>query len=585
MKPMKIKKEPNEIWREYQRGVSYNQNINLYETVEKNNNFYHGKQWEGLKAPKLIKPVYNFIKEAVNLYRATLASDRIGFDIRTVNPVNPPTEENIANGVITDDKIPQILEDAVNEVFEGANLRFLNREAIGNCAVDGDTCMYFYFDPDEDTGFDYKGKIKAEVIDNTNVLFGNPSDKTVEVQPYIIIAYRRLVCDVKDEAEENGLPTDIIQADDETLYMNTNFDSDNRYVTVLLKLWKEKGTVHLKKVTKNAVIKQEVDTELKKYPLCYMSWEPIKNSYHGVSAITAQIPNQIYVNKMLAMVMEYTQKMAFPKILFDQSKIKSEAITNEIGKAIGVVGNPQEAFFTSFQGADMSSQVMQVVEFTISKTKEHMGAYDAALGNVNPDNTSAIIATQQAAAAPLDIQRMTFYNFVESYIRIIIDFMRINYGRRWVHIDDVPVEFDFSQLGKYVYNLNIEIGKSNYWSEVNQQATLDSIMQMRLFENPQTAKLYINIIPDELLGNKKTEMLKELDKAIEDMQMQQQAALEQQVQVEQADQNVSGGNELSSNQIDDTAMAIAELAPDEQAEVLQNLGVTNEDRRRIQNAM
>ena len=582
---MKIKKEPNEIWREYQRGVSYNQNINLYETVEKNNNFYHGKQWEGLKAPKLIKPVYNFIKEAVNLYRATLASDRIGFDIRTVNPVNPPTEENIANGVITDDKIPQILEDAVNEVFEGANLRFLNREAIGNCAVDGDTCMYFYFDPDEDTGFDYKGKIKAEVIDNTNVLFGNPSDKTVEVQPYIIIAYRRLVCDVKDEAEENGLPTDIIQADDETLYMNTNFDSDNRYVTVLLKLWKEKGTVHLKKVTKNAVIKQEVDTELKKYPLCYMSWEPIKNSYHGVSAITAQIPNQIYVNKMLAMVMEYTQKMAFPKILFDQSKIKSEAITNEIGKAIGVVGNPQEAFFTSFQGADMSSQVMQVVEFTISKTKEHMGAYDAALGNVNPDNTSAIIATQQAAAAPLDIQRMTFYNFVESYIRIIIDFMRINYGRRWVHIDDVPVEFDFSQLGKYVYNLNIEIGKSNYWSEVNQQATLDSIMQMRLFENPQTAKLYINIIPDELLGNKKTEMLKELDKAIEDMQMQQQAALEQQVQVEQPDQNVSGGNELSSNQIDDTAMAIAELAPDEQAEVLQNLGVTNEDRRRIQNAM
>ena len=110
-------------------------------------------------------------------------------------------------------------------------------------------------------------------------------------------------------------------------------------------------------------------------------------------------------------------------------------------------------------------------------------------------------------------------------------------------------------------------------------------MQMRLFENPQTAKLYINIIPDELLGNKKAEMIKELDKAIEDMQMQQQAALEQQVQVEQPDQNVSGGNELSSNQIDDTAMAIAELAPDEQAEVLQNLGVTNEDRRRIQNAM
>lgn len=576
---MKIKKEPNEIWREYQRCVSYNQNINLYETVETNNNFYNGKQWKGLKAPKLIKPVYNFIKEAVNLYRSTLASDKIGFDIRTVNPVNPPTEENIASGVITDDKIPQILEDAVNEVFESANLRFLNRRAIGNCAIDGDTCMYFYFDPDEETGFDYKGKIKAEVIDNTNVLFGNPSDETVEVQPYIIIAYRRLVCDVKDEAEENNLPTDIIQADDETLYMNTNFDSDNRYVTVLLKLWKENGTVHLKKVTKNAVIKQETDTELKKYPLCYMTWESMKNSYHGVSPITAVRSNQIFVNKMLAMGMEYTQKMAFPKILYDQTKIK-EKITNEIGKAIGVVGNPQEAFFASFQGADMSSQVMQLVEFTISKTKEHMGAYDAALGNVNPDNTSAIIATQQAAAAPLDIQRMTFYNFVESYIRIIIDFMRINYGRRWVRIDDVPTEFDFSQLGNYTYNLNIEIGKSNYWSEVTEAQTIDSLIQMQILPTPE---MMIKMIPDDNLRTK-DEILKMLKEWREEQAMQQ-ATLEQQVQAEQPEQNVSGGNELSSNQIDDTAMAIAELAPDEQAEVLQNLGVTSEDKRRIQNAM
>ena len=571
---MKKKKEPQEIWREYEKCVSYNQNINLYDIVERNNNFYNGKQWEGLKAPNLIKPVHNFIKEAVNLYRSTLAADRIGFNIQTSNPVNPPTEENIATGVVTDDLIPEILKNSVDEVFESANIRYLNRKAIGNCAVDGDTCMYFYFDPEEETGFDYKGRIVAEVIDNTNVLFGNPSTEDVEVQPYIIIAYRKLLCDVKDEAEENGLPTNEIQPDSETIYMNSNYDFDNSYVTVLLKMWKENKTVHLKKVTKNCVIKDEIDTELKKYPLCYMSWEPVKNSYHGVSPITYIIPNQIYVNKSYAMAMEYTQKMAFPKLLYDRTKIPN-GISNKIGEAIAVVGNPQEAFFANFQGADMSSQVMQLIESTISNTKEHMGAYDAALGNVNPDNTSAIIATQQAAAAPLDIQRMTFYNFVENYIRIIIDFMRVNYGVRWVKANNQAVLFDYSQIGKYVYNLNVEIGKSNYWSEITEAQTIDSLIQMKVLP---TAKMIIQMIPDENLKTKQ-ELLKMLDEY-----EQQQAGLAM-AEPEEQSQNVSGGSELTGNQISDTAMAIAELAPDEQAEVLANLGVTNEDRRRIENAM
>ena len=578
---MKIKKEPSEIWREYQRGITYNQNINLYARVEKNNDFYNGEQWKGLNAPDLIKPVYNFIKEAVNLYRSTLASDKIGFDIKTINPVNPPTEENVNSGIITDDKIPQILKNSVEEVFENAKIRFLNRKAIGNCAIDGDTCMYFYFDPDEETGFDYTGQIKAEVIDNTNVLFGNPSTEEVEVQPYIIIAYRKLVCDVRDEAEENGLPVDSIQADDETLYMNSNYDFDNSYVTVLLKMWKEDKTVHIKKVTKNAVVKDEFDTELKRYPLCYMPWESRKNSYHGVSPITAIIPNQIYVNKEYAMAMEYTQKMAFPKLLYDRTKIP-EGIRNDIGKAIAVTGNPQEAFFASFQGADMSSQVMQLIESTISKTKEHMGAYDAALGNVNPDNTSAIIATQQAAAAPLDIQRMNFYNFVENYIRIIIDFMRINYGKRWITIDDVPIEFDFSSISKYAYNLNVEIGKSNYWSEVTEAQTIDSLIQMQVFPN---AEMILEAIPEDNLRTKPKlqKMLREYNE--KQAMLQQQAMTEQQAQIQPFKQNVQGGNELSSNQIDDTARAIAELPPDEQAEVLQNLGVTSQDKRRIENAM
>lgn len=570
---MRIKKAPLEIWKEYEKAASYNENIGLYDIVEQNNNFYNGKQWEGLTGDRIMKPVFNFIKESVNLYISTLISDRIGYSMKPMLPVSPEMGAQVSS----------VLKYSVDEVFETARLRYLNRKAIRNCAVDGDTCMYFYFDPDEDTGFEYKGRIKAEVVDNTNVLFGNPSTEDVDVQPYILIAFRRLVCDVRDEAEANGLPVDEILPDGENRFMNADKDYDNSYVTVILKMWRENGTVRIMKTTQKAVIKEETDTKLKKYPLCYMTWESVKNSYHGRSPITSVIQNQIFVNKIHAMVFEYLLKMAFPKILYDRTKLPN-GVTNEIGKAIAVTGNPQEAFMSVFSGADMSSQVMSVTDSTISKTKEHMGAYDAALGNVNPDNTSAIIATQQAAAAPLDMQRMDFYYFVERYVRIIIDFMRVEYGTRYVRIDDDVVEFDFRQLDDYALSLDVEIGKSNYWSEINQQSTLDSIMQMRLLDNPQTALLYLKLLPDQLVRNK-DEMLREIENTI--TALQQQTAEQEPLQAQQPDvnENVSGGSEMSSNQIDETAAEIAQLDPTEQEEVLGALGVTDQDRRRIRNAM
>ena len=44
---MKQKREPHEIWAEYEKGSSYNSGINLYETVQQCEDFYVGDQWKG----------------------------------------------------------------------------------------------------------------------------------------------------------------------------------------------------------------------------------------------------------------------------------------------------------------------------------------------------------------------------------------------------------------------------------------------------------------------------------------------------------------------------------------------------------
>ena len=78
---MKIITDPASVYCEYKRGVSYNSSLGLYDTVERNENFYNDKQWEGVYAPKLTKPVFNFLKPVVNYYIATLISDDIAVDV------------------------------------------------------------------------------------------------------------------------------------------------------------------------------------------------------------------------------------------------------------------------------------------------------------------------------------------------------------------------------------------------------------------------------------------------------------------------------------------------------------------------
>ena len=50
-----IATRPEEIFQEYQKGIDYKSRIGLYETVQQNENFYLGKQWEGVNAPDLDK--------------------------------------------------------------------------------------------------------------------------------------------------------------------------------------------------------------------------------------------------------------------------------------------------------------------------------------------------------------------------------------------------------------------------------------------------------------------------------------------------------------------------------------------------
>ena len=528
---MKIKKKPKEIRAEYEKAKAFNQQINLYDTVEKNENFYAGEQWKGVNAPDLDKPVFNILKRVISYFIAMLVSDDIAVSIQPFDYSDAAAQQ------------AKIISDQIKREMERCKYKSKTRKMLRNCAVSGDGCFYHYFEPDVETGQLNKGVISVENIDNVNILFGNPFSYEVQKQPYILIVQRRSLESVQEEAEMNGLSQEVIDSirteSDDT---NMNDDDAEKLCTVIIKMFKETKkvqtgemdvagnpiereakSVHYIKVVNDVVLKEETDLEYSLYPVAYMNWEETKNCYHGRSPITGLIPNQIYVNKLFAMSMMFTQNNAFPRLLYDGGKI--EEMSNAVNEAFDVDRMDLAGDVLRYtQAPDFSSQVLQLIDTTIERTRDFLGASDAALGNVKPDNTSAIIATQQATAIPLELQRLNFYDFVEDSVRILIDMMSHDYGTRKVmaEMEDGSkqlVDVDFSVLQNLNYDLNIEIGRTNYWSEIAQTTTMDNLLNKGVLTD---IELYLESIPDSAVSNK-AQIIENVRKKMLEQQQQAQA--------------------------------------------------------------
>ena len=502
-----MKITPEQLRAEYDAARAYKQRIGVYDTARRNERFFIGDQWYGVNAPRdLDKPVFNILKRVVAYFVATVVSDDVAVSISDLYGA-------------------ESLEDVSRQlaaVIETAAIKEKNRDVIRNAAVDGDGCLYLYFDPDRETGQSVRGAIAAEVIDNTNLHFGNPYCDEVEKQPYLIAAVRRRIPEIRAEAVRHGMRREdamLIQNDMDTNGEET--DADDTRATMLVRFWKERDEngvprVHLMKTVGDRVIMKPTNLGYRRYPFAWFSWDKVKNSYHGQAAVTGLLPNQIFVNKLFAMSMEHVKAMAFPKVIYNRDMVAGKW-NNDIGAAIAVSGDPNRAVASGFRAPDMSAQVLQMIDKVISYTRETMGANDVVLGNVQPDNTSAILAVQKSAVVPLELQRMAFYRYMEDVVRIILDIMACDYGVRMTRLEQGRlVETDFSKLSGMELRTNVDVGASSYWSELMQVQTLDRLFERGILSD---AALYLESVPASYIRNK--------DKIIESIKKRQAAAEKQ----------------------------------------------------------
>ncbi len=519
------------IQREYTSGKQFKANLDLYEICKQNENFYIGKHWEGLKVSAVKPMTYNFLRRIIGTAQALVVSDDIGFQITPYLSI----EEHDQQG--------EIIEESLRALIERQKIKSLNRESLHDCAVFGDSAMYFWFDPELETGQDMKGDIRAEILMNTNIIFGNPYSREVQGQPYIILVRRRPLDVVKLEAQRNGVPDwENIQPECEYDYMGEDKDQSGNLVTELTRFWKVKGQdgsekVHFMTICGEVVTKEDTQTEMSLYPLAYWSWIDRKNCMHGISPMTEVIPTQIAINQMMTYIHTFNRNLAFPKFVFDTQKFPN-GWDSTPGKAIGVRGDVNQTYANVFGGISLPAGIVEIVQMMREMMQDCMGASDASLGNVKPDNTSAIIAAQKATSAPLELQKRKFEQFNEDCIRIMVDMMCAFYGLRYVvteqeQIDPVTgaqnkekvlSQMDFGQMQIGQLDINVDVGAASYWSELMQTTTLDNLFAKQIVTDPE---LFIESIPAVQMPNK-SEILRAV--AEQKKQAMQQAAQQMQMQ-------------------------------------------------------
>ena len=502
------KRDMSEDWTLLEKGREYNRVLGFYDTVDKNERFWRGDQWNGVKSGGLPTPVFNIFRRVIGYFVSNLMSSKISLKV-DAEGIGALYKKDVRDGL---DNACSLLTSYLNYRFEKDDIPALLYDGIQDAALTGDMFLYVWWDSEKKTLQDYKGDFSTKLLDATSVFFGDVNSHDVQSQPYIIISGRDLVSRLREEARANGVSEREIEKivpDSDVKYEagdEGKHELADTKATFVIKLWRENGTVRYRKSTKACIITRDIDTRLSLYPIVLMNWDKTKNSYHGTSVASSLIENQVYINKAFAMVMKHMINVSFSKVVYNANMI--DEWTNEVGEAIAVNG-PVDSVANTITPGSMQSGFLDVINMTMSLTRELMGATDAALGNVEATNTSAIMALQESSAVPLQVQKRALYNAVESLVVIWLDYILHYYDRYrmmvWRDKGELKWEkLDLSKWQDIIFSCKVSAGMSNYWSELASVNTLDRLLEGGLISLEQ----YLERIPDGYI-TKKEELIED----------------------------------------------------------------------------
>ena len=526
---------PIRIADEYAAGCNYKAGLGrrgLFEQNKVNERFYIGDQWHGVQASAERPLVRENIIKRIGDYKMSV----IGSNPVTVNY----TADGVPNTVDTQKRIakwrgdlalgvwptaePVTAEDEVNLVMTALSdyfrvtserLRFdeLKSRILRRAYISGTGLLYTYWDDHLQTGLyadeartaPILGDIRCEVLDVENVCFGDPTLDDIQEQPYILVVQRRRLDDIRLEMKRLGRSAQAQDLRPDNTGEEELPDGKATVITKFYREWDETGrqsVIRAVRVCGNVVVRPAWSLGVRLYPLAKFHWEPRRRCIYGESEITHLIPNQIAINRMVTASVWAVMMMGIP-IMVVNGDVVQQKVTNDPGQVIRVFGSSDDvnSAIRYIQPPNFSPQFDANIASLIRNTMSQAGANDAALGDMNPDNTSAIIALREAATMPMQTMQNRFYAFVEDVARIWAEFWVTQYGPRSLKIEDESgvwyLPFDGRRFRDLLISVRADVGASSLWSEAQSVQTLDNLFEHQVIDATQ----YLSRLPKGTVPN------------------------------------------------------------------------------------
>ena len=476
-----------DLWDMYEQGKAYQSMKNVYAETDKNYRFYNGNQWQGLKISGIEPVQLNFIKPIVKYKVGNINSNQWAINYSSENIENEDFKE-------TARKTCEMLNKKASKIWETNSMDTIIRKVSKDSAINGEGIIYCDYDEEEEMPI-------VEVLSKNDIYFGNENDSDIQSQPYIIIKKRMPVLTLQEYARDNGVSEDkmdLIKGDNNTYEESgedAKYEKDDMS-TMLIKMYKEKGTVHFEAATKYVRILKDEDAGTKLYPLEHFIWEEKEGSARGEGEVKHLIPNQIEVNKTLMRELITVKTTAYPTRVVNVDKIANPGDAGKVGAVLrtknGMTVEDVSKAVGIIHPAQMSGDVSKLQQDMISLSRELAGAGDIATGSVNPEDASgrAILAVQQANQQPLVEQLTSLKAFIEGVARIWLDLI-ITYSTDGITLEDEtkdeitgeeqtePVRVPQSVLLQLQATVKVDITPKGAYDKFAQESSLENMSHIK----------------------------------------------------------------------------------------------------------
>lgn len=513
------------VWDRYQRGVAHLNKFDIITETEQAHRFYEGDQWFGVQAGNEKLPVFNVIKTIVSHKVAVVAQNNLEIVYRPTDAVDEDYDLLSATC--------EVLNKQASMIWERLKLTRHMWNDVRNAAIAGDTYRYFYWD-------DAKERIETEAIDRTNIFLGDEQNPNIQDQPYIIIAQRRPVSAVREEAYACGASKEIVEAivpDNDTVNqigvqsrIEVNTDENGKCISLVC-FERIDGVMRVTRSTRNVLYDERDIPGMELYPIVNLIWNHVEGSARGIGEVKPIVANQIEINKTLYRITQATKIYSLPRMVYNENLENPEDIES-VGVPLRVSGNNVQRIneiVDYLRPQQMSSDARNLLDTYLTVTKDLANASDAALGNVNPEQASgtAILAAKRSSEIPITDSVEAYKQYNEDIALVWFDLLRAysvnGLLTAWDVVDEqgmpavTMIDTPLRELQMLNVNVRIEVSPSNPYDKFAQERSLENLLSAGLI----TFDEYVEALPSDAVMPK-AKLTEILEKRAAQQAMQQQ---------------------------------------------------------------